>query len=134
MAERVEIDVLYPYRDGESPEEWTNRVLGHAQEHGTFRQCTIGWHGECSQRREEDPECRCLCHDPEAVYWSVEGHTEGGTVTVLRVEEGKHHWPPVEGEPETMWAWWVLGTSRENGEANAVKKQTRILEEKEEGK
>lgn len=99
---------------------YTDRLLAHAGAYGTYRQCSIGWHDECSQRHlGADGECRCICHDPDASYYTVEGHAEGGTVTVTRVEAGKHHWPPVPGEPATAWAVWVFGTSPEDASAKA---------------
>jgi hypothetical protein len=129
--ERVELGVLYPYRDNESAEAWTDRVLSHAKEHGTYRQCSIGWHDECSQwDLGESAVCRCLCHGDGVATYSVEGDSEGGTVRVIRSELGKHRWPPQEGEPETMWAWWVLATSPEDAEARAAAKESRILEER----
>lgn len=44
-----------PMLDGETPDEYTNRLLGaggHAYpyDHRRGRQCSIGWHAECSQR------------------------------------------------------------------------------------
>ena len=109
---RVEMDVLYPSKPGEGSTEYSNRVLGHAREHGTNRQCSIGWHDECSERAfGEVAECNCLCHAEGAEIYSVEGHAEDGVVTVIRAERGKHRWPPQDDEPETMWAWWVLARS-----------------------
>ena len=125
---RVDLGVLYPYKPGESPSAWTTRVLGHAKEHGTYRQCSIGWHGECSERNNgEDAECNCICHAEGADDYSVEGHAEGGEVTVLRAEQGKHHWPAQEGEPATMWAWWVLARSEtEAAVQGATKERNRL--------
>lgn len=128
---RVSMDVLYPYRDDESPEEWTSRVLSHASEHGTYRQCSIGWHGECSQRdMGPDSECNCLCHAEGVDTWTVEGHSEGGTVQITRIVAGKEFWPAKDGEPETAWAWWVLAVSEDEAREQAIAKETRILEER----
>lgn len=131
---RVELDTLYPYRDNETPSAWTNRVLSHASEHGTYRQCSIGWHDECTQRdMGDEAECMCLCHAEDATLYSVEGHSEDGKLVVTRAEEGKLFWPPQDGEPETMWAWWVLGLSLDDAIDRAKTKQAKILEEKESG-
>jgi len=55
-----------PMQDGEGPDSYTDRLTGADgknqrpyAEHRN-RQCSIGWHGECS-----DPEgelCKCPCH------------------------------------------------------------------------
>lgn len=55
-----------PWLPGETPEIWTNRVLGIEgkdripYDHRRNRQCSIGYHEECS-----DPNgigCECPCH------------------------------------------------------------------------
>lgn len=122
-----ELNRLYPIEPGEDEMAWTSRVLTHAHEHGTYRQCSIGWHEECSQRGyySPDSECGCLCHDPANRWYSVEGHAEGGTITVLRVEEGKQYWPAQPGEPATIWAHWVLATSAAEAEQRAVGREQR---------
>lgn len=128
--ERVDMTALYPYRENETPEAWTNRVLPLAQQYGTYRQCSIGWHEECSQRHMgADAECACLCHAEGAVLYSVEGHAEGGTVTVTRAEKGELFWPPQEGEPASMWAWWVYGYSLADAKERAVGKESRRISE-----
>lgn len=126
--ERVDLTALYPYRENETPEAWTSRVLILARDHGTYRQCSLGWHGECSQRdMGPDAECACLCHDDGVELYSVEGHAEGGTVVVTRAEEGQHFWPPQEGEPGSMWAWWVYAYSLADAKERAMGKETRRL-------
>lgn len=60
---RYDVPVMFPIAEGETPEAWTNRINGEGASLGTYRQCSIGWHDECSQRFEgEDAECRCACH------------------------------------------------------------------------
>ena len=118
-----ELTILYPPEPGESATDWTMRVLSHASEHGTYRQCSIGWHDECSQGTAGD--CECLCHDPEIKWYTVEGHAEGGTITVLRVEEGKYRWLAQPGEPATMWAHWVMASSEAEAEQRAVAREQR---------
>jgi len=34
-------------------------ILGRG--HGIFRQCSIGWHAECSD--PQGTRCKCTCHD-----------------------------------------------------------------------
>ena len=123
---RVELTALYPKLPGEDPVAWTGRVLSHAQEHGTNRQCSIGWHEECS-----DPygySCQCLCHDGRYQLWSVEGHAEDGDITITRVEEGTQSWPAQEGEPETMWAHWIYASDEDEARNFATAKQRIILD------
>lgn len=60
---RYDVPVMFPIAEGETPEAWTNRINGEGASRGVYRQCSIGWHDECSQRFEgEDAECRCACH------------------------------------------------------------------------
>lgn len=125
---RVEMLALYPPRDGESDTEWTNRVLSHSREHEVNRQCSIGWHDECSDPSGDS--CQCICHADEATLYSVEGHAEDGDVVVTRVEKGKHFWPPQDGEPETMWAWWVWATSKKDAKKRASIKQAMVMVDK----
>jgi hypothetical protein len=119
MAERFDLTALYPQHEGEDDGAWTNRVLSHAREHGTNRQCSIGWHEECSDPQGLD--CYCLCHDPEVQEWSVEGHPEGGGQVITRVEEGRVRMPPQAGEPEGTWATWILGRNETDAAERAIK-------------
>lgn len=41
-------------------DEWTDEMTRRAAAAGTRRQCSIGWHVECSDRA--GAECRCACH------------------------------------------------------------------------
>lgn len=125
---RVDLGVLCPQKPGESAVEWTNRALSHAHEHGTNRQCSIGWHGECSDSGlGEAADCNCICHGELVETYSVEGHTEDGEVTVIRAERGKHMWTEQEGEPATMWAWWVYARSEaEAAVQGATKERNRL--------
>ena len=67
-GERIDVPNTYPIGEGESEGAWTDRLLHMARIHGTYRQCSIGWHGECSQRDQgADAECNCICHDPADV-------------------------------------------------------------------
>lgn len=57
---RVNLSVKYPPEPNESGLDYTKRLLSHAREAGTFRQCSIGYHEECSDRYGD--ECQCSCH------------------------------------------------------------------------
>lgn len=125
---RVDLGVLYPYKPGESASAWTTRVLSHAREHGTNRQCSIGWHGECSDSGlGEAAECNCICHGELVETYTVEGDVVDGQVTVIRAERGKLDWPALEGEPETMWAWWVYARSENEAALRGVEKERNRL-------
>lgn len=117
---RVDMEALYPMREGESAEAWTGRVLTHSADHGVNRQCSIGWHGECSDRSGET--CMCLCHDDATRWYTVEGDAEDGTIVTRRVKQGKQHWPPTPGEPATIWAVWIMGLSADDASARAIRK------------
>lgn len=56
----MNLTVKYPVMDGESGIAYTKRLLSHAREAGTFRQCSIGYHWECSDPDGES--CNCSCH------------------------------------------------------------------------
>ena len=121
---RVEMAALYPQRDGEDAGAWTNRVLSHSREHEVNRQCSIGWHEECS-----DPQgfnCMCICHT-DATIFTVEGHPEGEEQVVTRSEVGKLNWPPVKGEPEGTWAHWVYAFNPEDAMSRAIDKQRLLI-------
>lgn len=60
MSLRVNLTEKYPPGPNEDGSAYTGRLLGLAREHGTFRQCSIGWHHECSDPYGE--ECMCSCH------------------------------------------------------------------------
>lgn len=125
MSQRVEATALYPQLPGEDAGKWTDRVLKSSRKWGTNRQCSIGWHGECSDRTGES--CMCLCHDDATRWFTVEGHAEGGVVVATRTEQGKHRWPPKEGEPATAWGHWIMGVSPVDAAKRAVAKQRIIL-------
>lgn len=57
---RVNLMEKYPAEPGESTAAWTDRLMTRAREHGTFRQCSIGWHEECSDQYGDS--CQCSCH------------------------------------------------------------------------
>lgn len=60
MSERVNLTAKFPPHDDESSADYTDRLLRQAREAGTFRQCSIGYHDECSDQYGD--ECMCSCH------------------------------------------------------------------------
>ena len=44
-------------------DEDSNRLIHAGAKAGKFRQCSLGWHEECSDPYGED--CRCECHHQE---------------------------------------------------------------------
>ena len=46
--------------NGESDGEWTDRLIRTGMSLGLYRQCSIGYHEECSNRYA-GPEATCLC-------------------------------------------------------------------------
>ena len=60
-----------PALDGETPEQYTDRLTGadgtdrRPYDHFRRRQCSIGYHDECSDNREQSGACECPHHtDP----------------------------------------------------------------------
>lgn len=57
-----------PALPGEGADAYTNRLLGadgirrRPYDHPRHRQCSIGWHEECSDRHNAG-KCGCPCHD-----------------------------------------------------------------------
>ena len=49
-----------PREPDESDSEMTDRHIREGAKRGMNRQCSIGWHEECSDPDGED--CRCPCH------------------------------------------------------------------------
>jgi hypothetical protein len=84
-----------PALPGEDDEAWTNRMLGARGEdmrpydHRRNRQCSIGWHEECSDR-EHSGQCGCPCHEElRNAEASVEGFNARVPVgTLLSFIEG----------------------------------------------
>lgn len=61
-GERVNLSEKYPPEPDEEAGTYAARLISHAREAGIFRQCSIGWHEECSDAYGE--ECKCSCHAP----------------------------------------------------------------------
>lgn len=64
MSERHDINPMFPIGDGESVDDWSNRLITEGGKRGVYRQCSLGWHLECSLRDEHGPDClcQCVCH------------------------------------------------------------------------
>lgn len=56
---------IYPQREGEHPLDYSARLQAEGMRRSMYRQCSIGWHEECSSRLYPDlagEGCRCECH------------------------------------------------------------------------
>jgi hypothetical protein len=54
--------------EGETTHAWTDRLVRAGAALGVRRQCSIGYHRECSARADgPNAECRCTCHGQEPV-------------------------------------------------------------------
>lgn len=60
MSGRVNLSEKFPPLPDETAASYTGRLLAEARKAGTFRQCSIGYHEECSDRYGD--ECKCSCH------------------------------------------------------------------------
>lgn len=58
LPPKLEGETGYQYTDRLTGADRTNRV---PYDHRRFRQCSIGWHEECSDQYGD--ECECPCHD-----------------------------------------------------------------------
>ena len=70
----------------------TDALVQLGAEHGVYRQCSIGWHDECSQRedRSDDNPCMCKCHvDPFYGITTVGRVSVAESVYRVRVEQGE---------------------------------------------
>jgi hypothetical protein len=47
-------------RGGRSAAQWTDAMANEGRRIGVRRQCSIGWHDECTD--PDGDECRCACH------------------------------------------------------------------------
>lgn len=77
-SETIQVGRYYPDMppalDGEGPTEYTDRLTGADQtgrrpyDHGRFRQCSLGWHDQCSDPGGD--ECECPCHTDQQQLWN----------------------------------------------------------------
>ena len=92
-----------PVLAGEDDDAYTNRLTGadrtgrRPYDHSRNRQCSIGWHEECSDR-DHSGACGCPCHEElrnaEATVEAFNAHVPVGTV-VSFVEGTNPPEPPV---------------------------------------
>jgi hypothetical protein len=71
-----------PMLPGENADAYTNRLTGASQatrvpyDHPRNRQCSLGWHHECSDLYAPGGTCQCPCHTPlgaaELRAWELE--------------------------------------------------------------
>jgi hypothetical protein len=118
MTERVYVSELIPKEERDELQSrddglaaWTQRLFEAGSGTGVYRQCTLGWHGECSQRgvRGDDCECLCKCHvDP----WYEERE-------LATFEGGDSTYRLVRGQGETSLLWRFTD-SRHKNEYNSV--------------
>lgn len=90
-----------PALEGESDFAYTDRLTGAdgkkqiPYNHKRFRQCSIGWHGECSD--PDGDECECPCHNdasdpvPECREETCWCHDESATKPEFCDGCGCHH-------------------------------------------
>lgn len=52
--------VMGPTALGIDEADWTDQMIREGAKTGVNRQCSIGWHGECSD--PEGERCKCACH------------------------------------------------------------------------
>ena len=60
MSQRVNLTAKFPPLPEETGAAYTDRLLTEARKAGTFRQCSMGSHDECSDQYGES--CMCSCH------------------------------------------------------------------------
>jgi hypothetical protein len=60
MGRRVNLTEKFPPLPEETSLAYTGRLLAEARKAGTNRQCSIGYHEECSDPYGES--CMCSCH------------------------------------------------------------------------
>lgn len=58
----IELLDLYPQREGEDGFAYAQRLAEEGRARGILRQCSIGWHNECSCARYGYTDCKCECH------------------------------------------------------------------------
>lgn len=87
-----------PRQPYESLEDYTDRLI-RERKPGTFRQCSIGWHEECSD--PEGFECACDCHKTLFVFtFGVQYASEPHPGTINGVTPHPDGWVVVEAPDE----------------------------------
>jgi hypothetical protein len=62
----TELHDEYPPYEGEEAYAYTNRLIQEGRARGMLRQCSIGWHNECSctlYPALAGTDCKCDCHE-----------------------------------------------------------------------
>lgn len=99
-----------PLLPGETDETWTDRMLGangedqRPYDHSRNRQCSIGWHEECSDRNHSG-QCGCPCHAErrDAERLVTEWNAAVPVGTVVSFVDGSN--PPEPPAPTTSVAY-----------------------------
>lgn len=98
------------YEGLQRPDGTTDEQVAAGAEKGRNRQCSIGWHEECSDRSgiNHRGECTCVCHQAEwervgnFMRWLDECLQESATITLPHLDccvpEGYFRLSPVLGE------------------------------------
>jgi hypothetical protein len=61
MAKKADEKWWVAIQEGRTPDEWTDDMIRAGAARGIFRQCSIGWHFECSDWSGQHG-CTCRCH------------------------------------------------------------------------
>lgn len=125
-----------PWLDDDEPDTWTNRTLGICMDrkpydHERYRQCSIGWHSECSDRQHRAATgggdgCECPCHAERAYAaervreWNERNpigtivivpsdSSEPPVATTSEAYVDQEGWPVVELDtwPNAPWLSWL---------------------------
>lgn len=106
---------------------WSNDLMQTGGEHGVYRQCSLGWHGECSRRENWGPdcECQCRCHvEPRDFDWDIFGEADPIPAEVNRVTDYEEHtWTRHE-----EGTWRQLGSGRECDTEEMLRRFGPVLE------
>lgn len=80
--------------DGVTVYQWTDRLVMAGAARGINRQCSIGYHNECSNR-DDGPaaRCRCECHaeTPEPPLWAGTDLNENEPVVIEVYDDEQVH-------------------------------------------
>lgn len=90
-------------REGETDSEWTDRINASGRSLGRYRQCSIGWHEECSDPSGD--ECLCPCHSSRmpnvsktaaTILWMARKLNEVGAAlpALLDIAQAAQTWLP----------------------------------------
>jgi hypothetical protein len=103
-----------PHLDGETSDAYTNRLTGADRtnripyDHDRNRQCSIGWHGECSDPR--GVACQCPCHTAEGKLEARVWELEESVVVLWAIASGRL---PEPGTKRPGWDKRILAGESE---------------------